>query len=503
MPIDLKSPLAQALINVGQQRGYGPIQIAGLLGNASVENGLRTDGKPGDNGTAFGAFQWRKDRYQNLLNNASAMGKAWNDPEVQASHIYNEMDGKYGGEKRFGDMLKAARTPEEANAAVIRSLRPAGSQNGPEAAHNFGGRLGAVREAFGLLGNGEGTQVASTGPSQSDLPAEGAQDASGTLPNAPKFGTQSPVAQEPPKEGWDAFLSGGPGALFGQPQQGWNVGDALMGAGVALMARDKPEGAAALAKMMDKKSKTADDNNPDVQIDSARGLAYRKYPNGRVVVDQIRNPDPKPMPLGTQKLFQENDSKADSAYQMLQKNQEFMDLLKAGKINMSAYEKIGGAYQNFMNDSDEGTRNAARFQAHLQDMVNARLLDAKGTQTEGDAQRALDSFLPGLSKYDSKSAATMLRDINKGFESSFSRYSKYNEPILRQYKDYDPDNAFKTMYDKRMGEYTTRRDAWDKDLPNWLSPPKPAQAAPNPTSTPTGRDPVKAQPKKKSFLDFY
>ena len=37
------------------------------------------------------------------------MDKAWDDPSVQAAHWYNELDGKYGGEKPYGDALKAAR----------------------------------------------------------------------------------------------------------------------------------------------------------------------------------------------------------------------------------------------------------------------------------------------------------------------------------------------------------------------------------------------------------
>jgi hypothetical protein len=489
MPIDLKSPLAQALIQVGQQRGYRPLDIAASIGNASQESGFRTDAL-GDNGSAHGGFQWRLDRFGNLQKTAGAMGKAWTDPLVQANHWYNELEGS---EKRNGDRLRAATTPEDANAAVVMALRPAGSQNGPTSAHNWDGRLNAVKEAFGLLGQdggGSGTSVAAANPA--DIPAPGAQDASFQMPQ-----------QAPPKEGWEGFLSGGPGALFGHPQQGWNIGDTLTGVGAAMMARDKPEGAAVLAKMLDKRNKLMDDDDPTVQIDSARGIAYKTYKGGRVQVEQIRQPDEKPMPLGTQKLFQDNNNKADTAKGVLQKNQEFMELLKDGKIDMSAYSRLGNSLKNFTDQSDEGTWNAARLQAHLQDMVNARLLDAKGTQTEGDAQRALDSFLPGLAKYDNKTAAAMLRDINKGFESAWTRNAKYNEPIFRQYPSFDPDGGYKKSFENDWNSYTARRDKYEKDYSAWTAAPKPSQTPADPTKTPTGRDPLKSPHKPKSFLDFY
>jgi YD repeat-containing protein len=490
MPIDLNSPFAQALIRVGQQRGYGPIQIASSIGNSYVENGLRTDGKPGDNGTAYGGFQWRDDRYKNLLNTAGAMGKAWNDPEVQANHWYNEQDGKYGSEKPYGDALKAARNLNEGVNSVVRSLRPAGIQNGPQGAMGYNERLSAAQEAFKQLTGSDGGINPAVAQNPADLPAPGAQNASFQMPQ-----------QAPPKEGWDAFLEGGPGALFGKPQQGWNIGDTLIGAGAALMARDKPEGAAALAKLLDKK-KTDDPNELTTRIDPNSGRAYTYDAHGNVTVKQIHAPDAKPMPVGTLKLIQQNNDQADKAYGVLQKNQEFMELLKDGKVDLSAFGRLGNTLKNYTG-SDEATINAAKLQAHLEDLRTARLMLEPGTKTEGDAQRALDGIVPGSAKFDNKTVAALLRQANTGFESAISRYNGYNEPIFRQNPTYDPDGAYKTLYENRMKEYSRRRDSFDEGYKAWTAPPPPSQTAADPTKTPTGRDPLKAQPKKKSFLDFY
>lgn len=498
--VDLKNPFSQALIREGQKRGYSPIAIAASLGNAAQESGLRMDAL-GDKGTAHGAFQWRNDRFGNLQKTAGAMGRAWTDPEVQANHWYNEQDGKYGGEKPYGDALKASRNPQEANDAVIRSLRPAGSQDGPRNGHNYSGRLNATNEAFRLLTGADGglnpsvVQPAPQGGPQgnpADLPAEGAQEASFQMPQAP------------PKEGLDAFLDGGPGALFGKPQAGWNVGDALTGAGIAMMARDNPQGAAALAKLLDKTPKKTEDNsnNPDVQIDSARGLAYKKYPDGRVTVDQIRQPEAKPISETAIKLIQANNDKGETAWNAAEGTRKYTQMLMDGNVDLSALSRIGNNYASFMNDSDEKTRNAAGLMGHIMRMRDARLLEAKGVQTEGDAQRALDSLLPGAAKYDNKAVASLFRDLTKEFTNTYDTTSRYNQTLMDKYKDYDPEGFYKTRYSERMKSATDADGNIERRWGDYSKPAAPVVATPD-AGQPTGRDPVKSQKPRGSFLEHY
>ena len=350
--VNLNTPLAQALISVGQQRGYSPVAIAASIGNASQENGLRTNGAPGDNGTAFGAFQWRGDRYRNLQNTATAMGKAWDDPTVQANHWFNELDGKYGGEKPYGDALKAARNGQEANDAVIRSLRPAGSQNGPRAAHNYSGRMGAVDQAFRLLTDGQGAISPSAVASSPAASAD--PETTGTI-----------TPQAPPKEGGDAFMDGGPGALFGKPQQGWNIGDALLGAGAAMMARDNPDGAKSLLTTIRAMQKVNEDQGLTTQINPNTGRAYTYDSHGNVSVKQIHAPDAKPISETAIKLIQGNNDAAETAWNAAEGTRKYTRMLMDGKVNLSALARIGNEYANFTNDSDEGTRNAAGLLGHL------------------------------------------------------------------------------------------------------------------------------------------
>lgn len=487
--VNLQSPLAQALISEGQRRGYPAIAIAASIGNASQENGLRTNGAPGDNGTAYGGFQWRKDRYQNLLNTAGVMGKAWDDPQVQAAHWYNEQDGKYGGEKPYGDALKAARNAQEANDAVIRSLRPAGSQNGPQAAHNYQGRLSAVNDAFRLLTGSDGginPSVVMGSQASSDDPQT----------------TGAITPQAPPEEGWDAFLSGGPGALFGQPQQGWNIGDALTGAGAALMARDNPEGAKSLLTSIRAMQKVNDGSDVSTQIDPRTGRAYSWGKDGQVRVQQIHPADAKPISDTAIKLIQANNDKAETAWNAAEGTRKYTQMLMNDQVDLSALGRMGNNYSSFLNDSDEKTRNAAGLMAHIMRMRDAKLLEAKGVQTEGDAQRALDSLLPGAAKYDNKAVASMFRDLSKEFTNTYDTASRYNQTLMDKYKDYDPDGFYKSRYQDRMNAATTTDGLIDKGWDAYTKP-KPVVPGAGDPSQPTGRDPVKTQTKPRSFLEHF
>lgn len=479
--MNLNSPFAQALISEGQRRGYPAIAIAASIGNASQENGLRTNGAPGDNGTAYGGFQWRGDRYSNLQRTATAMDKAWDDPSVQAAHWYNELDGKYGGEKPYGDALKAARNGQEANDAVIRSLRPAGSQNGPQAAHNYRGRLSAVNEAFAQL-NGK-TPLA-------DLPADGAQEGSFQTPQS-----------ETPKTGFEGFFSGGPGAFFGQPQPGWNLGDTLIGAGAALMVRDNPKGAQALLQAQEAASREQDPEKVRTQIDTSAGRAYVTDRKGNVRVQQIHAPDAKPISDTAVKLIQGNNDASEAAWNAAEGTRKYTRLLMDGKVNLSALSRIGNDFATFTNDSDEGTRNAAGLMSHLMRMRDAKLLEAKGVQTEGDATRALEALLPGNAKFDNKTVASLFRDLSKEFTNTYDTKQAYNQALFNRYKDYDPEGFYKSRYDDRMKQARDADALIERGWGNFANPA--AAPAVSAGTAPTGRDPAKSAGKPKgSFLDF-
>jgi hypothetical protein len=137
-----------------RELGYSPAQAAGVIGNLQQESGSRLDPNVvGDKGTAFGIAQWRGPRFEELQRFASQANKDWRDPVLQTDFIDYELKNS---ERRAGDLLRSAKTPEEAVRAFVAFERPAGFRWGaPEGAHGFDNRL-----KFALSFNPDGTATA-------------------------------------------------------------------------------------------------------------------------------------------------------------------------------------------------------------------------------------------------------------------------------------------------------------------------------------------------------
>lgn len=127
-------------------RGYSPPQAAALAGNAMAES----SGRPtvtGDAGKALGLFQWHPDRQANLQRFAASQGLDPRSEETQLAFKDWEFRNTEAG---AGRKLFAAQTPEEANAAVLASLRPKGyTAQDPTRSMDYGKRLA---NTYSLLG---------------------------------------------------------------------------------------------------------------------------------------------------------------------------------------------------------------------------------------------------------------------------------------------------------------------------------------------------------------
>lgn len=120
--------------------GYSPHQVAGIIGNLQQESGRNLNPNVvGDKGTAYGIAQWRGPRFEGLQSFAQQRGVDWRDPSLQADYIHHELNTT---ERRAGDMLRNARSAEDATKAFISFERPAGfSWNNPAAGHGWANRL--------------------------------------------------------------------------------------------------------------------------------------------------------------------------------------------------------------------------------------------------------------------------------------------------------------------------------------------------------------------------
>ncbi len=139
-------------------------------------------------------------------------------------------------------------------------------------------------------------------------------------------------------------------------------------------------------------------NKPiDTQVGND-GYLYAIYPGGKGVriSDQKGNPiqpqskrDGKPQ-ISDKALESVNgiNVSLSTATQNAQKINNIISDLESGKLNLSAANQLGAKTKNLVGLSDENSRGVENFQTALNQAVNDLLMMAKGTQTEGDAQRA-------------------------------------------------------------------------------------------------------------------
>lgn len=113
-----------------------------------------------------------------------------------------------------------------------------------------------------------------------------------------------------------------------------------------------------------------------------------KLPNGQAITPQSKR-DGKPQ-ISDQALKSVNEinTNLSTATQNAQKINSLISDVQSGKLNLSAANQLGAKAKNLVGLSDENSRGVENFQTALNQAVNDVLMMAKGTQTEGDAQRA-------------------------------------------------------------------------------------------------------------------
>lgn len=129
------------------------VVAAALGGHAIAESGATSKfGKGGDNGSAFGIFQWRGERLANLKKFAADKGADPQDMQTQLE--FARWEGESGadpGARRAWQELMVAETPEAAVAAWMHFERPQGyTAANPAGGHNYKGRLAYARQLLGL-----------------------------------------------------------------------------------------------------------------------------------------------------------------------------------------------------------------------------------------------------------------------------------------------------------------------------------------------------------------
>jgi hypothetical protein len=150
------TPFMQRAYDYFTQQGWSPQAAAALAGNGQWESsGSSTIEDPRGEGS-IGLYQWRQDRRDGLNNFAKARGLDPRSEDTQLAFANWELNNT---EKSAGDQLRSAQSVDDASAAMMNYLRPAGwTSKNPQGGHAWANRL-ALSQA--VLGNG-GSAVAST-----------------------------------------------------------------------------------------------------------------------------------------------------------------------------------------------------------------------------------------------------------------------------------------------------------------------------------------------------
>jgi|GEM_PF-2368306 len=130
-------------------RGISPVMAAGIIGNLVQESSLNTSalnaGDGSDGSDSIGLGQWNGPRARALKAFAAERGASPDDFSTQLDFVLHELETTEGA--AFA-RLKAARTVDEATAAMIGYERPAGwSPDNPRGGHGWNNRLAMAAKA--------------------------------------------------------------------------------------------------------------------------------------------------------------------------------------------------------------------------------------------------------------------------------------------------------------------------------------------------------------------
>ena len=133
-----------------------------------------------------------------------------------------------------------------------------------------------------------------------------------------------------------------------------------------------------------------------------------------IVAAEQKAKSTKPLPTGVQKAEDEDFGAIDTASNILSETQDFMQLIDDDKLSFSPLAGVTDDLSLMFGGGDEDTLNRQSFDLFLQRLRNASLRLNKGTQTEGDAERALQEIVNN--RNNTKAVRKALQDLQRANE---------------------------------------------------------------------------------------
>lgn len=173
-----------------------------------------------------------------------------------------------------------------------------------------------------------------------------------------------------------------------------------------------------------------------------------------------RNPDvaklerEKQMPAGAFKLQDDHLAAYSAADRMRADYSAFGDMIKQGKLNLGLIDNVGGRLAIKAGVAGEDAVNLQRFINSMEENRNSLLLLNKGTQTEGDAIRAMTQLVSNIN--DKKYVAARMKDLSEISDKAANRFKSRAENVTKQYKAEPIDFSL----------YKTEKSAYDVSQPS-------------------------------------
>jgi len=121
----------------------------------------------------------------------------------------------------------------------------------------------------------------------------------------------------------------------------------------------------------------------------------------------------KPLTTGDIKMITEAKSRVADYDYNINKIDDFLTKIDDGKLNFGMLNNLKETVLIGSGKAKEAATNKVAFEQWAKNAVNALLLKAKGTQTEGDAKRAGEQVLSALARNDTEAVKASLQGFKE------------------------------------------------------------------------------------------
>jgi hypothetical protein len=160
-------------------------------------------------------------------------------------------------------------------------------------------------------------------------------------------------------------------------------------------------------------------------VSSDGRLIYSTGPDGKVTVrksglfdvlteEEAANKKPKVLSSTLQKVEDEDFEALNTSASIVDDTQGFLDMIDNDQLDFSFGDSAGDAIALALGSNNEEVLNRQDFNIFLERLRNATLRLNKGTQTEGDAERALKEISRNKNNKNAvRRALLKLREVNE------------------------------------------------------------------------------------------